>query len=1266
MKKQNNAPADPLAEKFSENAVTVLKKRYLAKDEKGEIIETITGLFKRVAENISSADLNYGKSEKDAEKTAGNFFDEMSSLRFLPNSPTLMNAGRPLQQLSACFVLPIEDSMESIFETIKYTALIHQSGGGTGFSFSSLRPKNDTVHSTKGVSSGPVSFMQVFNSATEAIKQGGTRRGANMGILRIDHPDIIDFITSKKDTSKLNNFNISVAITEDFMEHALKNEDYPLINPRNNEIVKYLNAKEVFGLIVETAWSSGEPGIVFIDRINKLNPVPEAGKIEATNPCVTGDSYISTELGLIKMEELYGKFVKGGIKIFTDDRTFGGSQAVNGEPIFDAPDLSEKSNGVSLNPIAAVYNNGEKNVAKLITKSGYEIKATYDHHFLTSEGWKKLKDIKVGDEILIQSAPGNFSKITKLPVRVENTINGKNGKIYKLNMPVNWSKELGQILGWLIGDGWLIDNNSKNARVGFTFGKNDTGVLEYLKPILNKIYGKDIKEIKRTEKVYHLSYHSKFFVDYFKNLGVKPVKAGEKEVPSSIFTATKEAVIGFLQGIFSSDGTIRNGKNPSDGGIVLSSKSLKLLKDIQVLLINLGIKSVIMDRSRKARTAAFTYTTISGAEKHYDADGVLYEIGIFGASKLRFMEQIGFMQEYKQNGLKNIVENQIFYKEKFYDKVESIEYAGKETVYDLTEPSTFTFIANGFVVLDCGEQPLVAYESCNLGSINIGKFIKENKIEKDKLNLGGALKKFGNNPGEIISDYINSIDFDALRKTVRTAVHFLDNVIDKNHYPLEKIKRMTLSNRKIGLGIMGYADTLIKLGIPYDSELALKIAESIMEFIDKESKIKSEELGIERGSFPNFKGSLWEKKGFRAMRNGTTTTIAPTGTISIIGGASSGIEPLFALAYERHVLDKQTLIEIDKNLKGVLESMGVYSAKLIDYIVKNGSLGKTYGKDVAELLTKEEYEYLSKVFITSHDITPKWHVMTQAAFQKFTDNAVSKTVNFSNSAKKEDIKEVYTLAYNLNLKGITVYRDGSREQVLTSGSSGNGGGAAMKYTCPVCGSSVSEPIDIKPIIGKNAAENIKDSNPDKKTGRQIEPRKRPDMIHGVTVKTTTGCGPLYVTINYDENGNPFEIFNSIGKSGGCAQSQTESTGRMVSLALRSGIGAEEIISQLKGIRCNIPYGFGANIIYSCADAIGKALEKSLNENAVAQNVHGEKKAPDLAETVPAEKVSEFNSEAFSKNRAVQGRGACPSCGGSNLKHAEGCTVCLDCGYSDCG
>jgi ribonucleoside-diphosphate reductase alpha chain len=844
MKKRHDAPVDPLSGNFSENAVTVLRKRYLAKDAKGEIIETITGLFERVAKNISEADLDYGKTKKDAEITANKFFEEISSLRFLPNSPTLMNAGRPLQQLSACFVLPIEDSMGSIFETIKNTALIHQSGGGTGFSFSNLRPKNDTVHSTKGVSSGPVSFMQVFNSATEAIKQGGTRRGANMGILRIDHPDILDFITSKKDTSKLNNFNISVAITEDFMEHALKNENYPLLNPRNNEIVKYLNAKEVFDLIVEMAWSSGEPGIIFIDRINKLNPVPNAGKIEATNPC--------------------------------------------------------------------------------------------------------------------------------------------------------------------------------------------------------------------------------------------------------------------------------------------------------------------------------------------------------------------------------------------------------------------------------GEQPLVAYESCNLGSINLGKFVK---AKEDGINIPESLKRLDEKPENILPYYLGLIDFNALKKTVHTAVHFLDNVIDKNHYPIEKIKQMTLSNRKIGLGIMGYADTLIKLGIPYDSELALKIAEKIMGFIDKESKIKSEELGHSRGSFANFDGSVWKEKGFKAMRNGTTTTIAPTGTISIIAGASSGIEPLFALAYERHVLDKQTLIETDKNFKNTLESFGVYSNELINFVALKSNLGHSYEDLPSNLLNRETYEYLSRIFITSHDITPKWHVMTQAAFQKFTDNAVSKTVNFAKSAKKEEIKEVYMLAYNLNLKGITVYRDGSREQVLTTGSSA-GGGSENKYTCPACGSSVPEPpklIDAKQPADKNTAENNsgKESAASRKSpDGQIEPRKRPDMIHGVTIKTTTGCGPLYVTINYDENGNPFEIFNSIGKSGGCAQSQTESTGRMVSLALRSGIGAEEIVGQLKGIRCNIPYGFGANIIYSCADAIGKALEKSLMEKIEQNHGEGCRGVKGAAGEAP---------EARHNNtRAVQGRGACPSCGGSNLKHAEGCTVCLDCGYSDCG
>ncbi len=1232
--KTTNLEKDPLIKNFSQNGITVLKKRYLAKNAKGETVETITGMFERVAQNIAEADLLYGKNKNESKQLASIFFEEMTSLRFLPNSPTLMNAGRPLQQLSACFVLPIEDSMSSIFETIKNTALIHQSGGGTGFSFSNLRPKNDAVHSTKGVSSGPIPFMQVFNSATEAIKQGGTRRGANMGILNIDHPDIIEFITSKKNTTKLNNFNISVALTEDFMKKVLKNEDYPLINPRNNEIVKYLNAKEVFDLIVEMAWSSGEPGIIFIDRINKLNPVPLGEKIEATNPCITGDSYVSTEYGLLRIDEMYNKYKNGGVKIFTDNRVIAGKQVVNGELVFDTPDISENKNGVHLNPITAVYNNGEKDVAKIITKSGYEIKATYDHRFLTTDGWKKLKDIAAGNEILIQSGIGSFSNKSELPFKVENNYPGKNEKTYKLNLPDKWSKELGQVLGWLTGDGWLI-LDQKNGRVGFTFEKNDMDVLQYLKPVINNMYGKDIKEIKRSEMVYHLSYHSKFFTDFFKKLGIKPVKAGEKEVPYTIFTATKEAVTGFLQGIFSSGGTIRKHKQADNTSIVLSSKSIKLLKDIQILLINLGIKSAIINYSRKPRKKFFKYTTAHSNKKYYDTDEILYEIGIFGESKLRFFEQIGFMQKDKQEILKNIVKNQIVHKEKFYDILEKIEYAGKETVYDLTEPSTYTFIANGFPVLDCGEQPLVAYESCNLGSINLGKFIKEDKIKRNGLNLKKALKRLLNEkPDGILPYYLDLIDFEALKKTVHTAVHFLDNVIDKNLYPIEKIRQMTLANRKIGLGVMGYADALIKLEIPYNSEAALGISEKIMQFINEESKVKSAELGKSRGNFPNFNVSIWKEKDYKTMRNATTTTIAPTGTISIIGSASSGIEPLFALAYERHVLDNQTLTETDKNFKKTLEKLGIYSKKLINHIVKNGNLGN-YENLPQGLLTPETFEYLSKIFVTSHDITPKWHVLTQAAFQKYTDNAVSKTVNFPNSAAKEDIKEVYMLAYRLNLKGITVYRDGSRQQVLTTSES--------------------------------------------KNHVAIEPRKRPDIIHGITIKMITGCGPLYVTINNDEYGKPFEIFNSIGKSGGCAQSQTESTGRMVSLALRSGISAEEIINQLKGIRCNIPHGFGDNIIYSCADAIGKALEKSIKETSAlkpetddtgialvtsASKTAKSVKKPAVKHKAGLSPVAPDSAKKESYNN--QQRGACPSCAGSNLKHLEGCTVCLDCGYSDCG
>ncbi len=754
--------------KLEKNALTVLQKRYLKKNDNGEPVEKPEDLFYRVAENIAQADKIYDKDADTAALTK-EFYLAMSSLDFLPNSPTLMNAGRVMQQLSACFVLPIEDSMDSIFETLKNTALIHKSGGGTGFSFSRLRPKQDTVKTTSGVSSGPVSFMQVFNAATEAIKQGGTRRGANMGMLRVDHPDILEFITCKDKNDSLNNFNISVAVTKEFMDALEDDEDYNLYNPRNGEVAGKLNAKEVFNKIVDQAWKNGEPGIVFIDRMNDGNPTPAVGMIESTNPC--------------------------------------------------------------------------------------------------------------------------------------------------------------------------------------------------------------------------------------------------------------------------------------------------------------------------------------------------------------------------------------------------------------------------------GEQPLLPYESCNLGSINLGHFVKD-----------------------------GDVDWDRLEKTIRTGVHFLDNVIDMNNYPIQKIGETTRSNRKIGLGIMGWADMLLYMNIPYGSHESLILAEKLMGFVQLKSHEASEELALKRGAFPNFKNSIYAKGN--PIRNATTTTIAPTGTIGIIAAASGGIEPHFALVYKRaQCLDNEEMFEVNPYFEKVAKENGFYSAGLMDTIAEKGTL---HG-------IKEVPEKIKKVFVTSHDITPEEHIRMQAAFQKFTDNAVSKTVNFPNVATKEDVKKVYILSYKMGCKGVTVYRDGSRDlQVLN---------LASKKDAPVL-------------------EEVKEK----------KPRTRPRKTFGYTYLMHTGCGKMYVTVNEDERG-ACEIFTQLGKSGGCTSSQAEAVARLISLALRTGIDQQEIINQLKGIRCPSPTLAEGGAILSCADAVAKALEAYAKEKQTPALftqavVNSEPYAP--IEHQPEQKT-------YSSDASNNFSGSCPQCPecGEMLTFAEGCVVCRDCGYSKC-
>jgi len=565
--------------KLGVNAISVLVRRYLLKDELGNVIETPSQLFRRAARAVAAADANYGASEGEVRRTEEEFYRIMADREFLPNSPTLMNAGTEIGQLSACFVLPVEDSMESIFETLKHMALIHKSGGGTGFSFSRLRPKGDLVKATMGVASGPVSFMKIYDQATSIIKQGGRRRGANMGILRVDHPDILEFITAKSKRSVLDNFNISVGVTEAFMRAVIEGKDYQLINPRSGEVEKALPAREVFDLIVTSAWQTGDPGLAFLDRINEANPTPKVGTIESTNPC--------------------------------------------------------------------------------------------------------------------------------------------------------------------------------------------------------------------------------------------------------------------------------------------------------------------------------------------------------------------------------------------------------------------------------GEVPLLPYESCTLGSIDLARVVANSEI-----------------------------DWEKLRRLTRLGVRFLDNVIDVTRFPLPRIRDATRGNRKIGLGVMGLADMLIKLGVPYDSEEALATGERVMDFISQEARKMSQELAEKRGPFPNLSGSVWDKPGQRPMRNAAVTSVAPTGTISIIAGTSSGIEPLFAVAFVREVMEGASLVEVNQQFEKTAKERQFHSRQLMLDIAKRGSVQSI------EAVPAD----MRRLFVTAMDIAPEWHVRMQAAFQRHVDNAVSKTVNLPPEATPGDVRDIYMMAYELGCKGITVYRYGSKaEQVLYVG-----------------------------------------------------------------------------------------------------------------------------------------------------------------------------------------------------------------------------------------
>lgn len=946
--------------KQSEIALAITRKRYLMTDRTGRPIETPGEMLWRVAQHMAKPEVLWSDNGTVRE-AAEMFYKAMASKKFVCSGKAMFEAGNPggSGQLAACFVLPIADSIDSIFKTLGEAAVIHKNNGGTGFNFSKIRPHGDKVKNVPNAASGPVDFIKAFSAALSKILQGAKRQGANIAIVNADHPDIEDFIRMKTEDGTIKNFNVSVGVTDKFMEQVLSKKMWALINPRTHEIVRTIRADKLFRLICEYAWKTADPGMAFLDTMERDNPTPSLGKLEATNPCITGDVLISTEYGLMEFRQVYEKYHNPGRIGLTVDK-----RVINGQ-------------GVEIKPSFQVLSRGVKAVFALETKSGFRLKATGDHKIMTETGWKELGQIKPGERVLIQAGAGGFNANQNLPFSWNNYITGQNGRKYQFNLPQFWTKEMGVFLGWLVGDGFVRKDYAILA-----FGTKDKKEYQYFVKLL-KSWGCEAMVKQSTPRTIQVVCHSRFVAQYLMKFGVLAEKSVGKRVPQTIFTAPREAVTGFLQGLFAADGTIGFVKDKSSY-IRLTSKSKLLLNDVQLLLLNLGIKARIYDRSRPPRTNLFPpYKNAAGEVKQYSSDGKLWELEISKDCVAKFLKEIGFLFNRHQEKIKNLT-SKSYYSTRFTDEVLAVIPLGKESVYDVTEPETHSFIANGFVVHNCGEIPLLPFESCNLGSINLSEHVSGGKI-----------------------------DWPALKNSVRWGIRFLDNMVEVNNYPLEEIRRMVKDgNRRIGLGVMGLAHLFFKLGIAYNTQEAVDLSVKLAKFIRAEADKATQELGKFRGNFGNYDVSIYVDSG-KPRRNCATTMIAPTGTISLFADCSSGIEPVFALRTSR-----RTFYEDDRSNHSTKE-MTIFDPVYEQY--------------------KNKYD--NKVFVTAHEICWQWHVKMQAAWQKYFDNSVSKTINLPHSATIEDVGKAYLLAWQLGCKGTTVYRDGSKQdQVLN-----------LAEKCPECG-----------------------------------------------------------------------------------------------------------------------------------------------------------------------------------------------------------------------
>jgi ribonucleoside-diphosphate reductase alpha chain len=1133
-------------------------------------------------------------------------------------------------------------------------ALVHQSGGGTGFSFSRLRPEGDTVRSTMGVASGPVSFMRLYDASTEVVKQGGTRRGANMGILRVDHPDIRKFITCKDDTSQVTNFNISVAVTDAFMDAVKAGGDYDLVNPHNGDVVGTESAREVFDMIVHGAWKTGEPGVFFVDRANEYNPVPNLGSYEATNPCFAGSARLATDRGLLTMEELEREVME--IQVATDDRV-SGARAVawarqNGGTAIEV----RTRPGVTVFPAVPVFKTREDwPVFRLTTTHGHQVVATEDHRFFTPDGAVELKDLRPGDRLLVQSGEGAWSRDRSLPPFAPSDRYAARVRRGEASPPTEWSRELGQLLGWMVADGRVTEDlpagrSVPNYAVGLLFGEDERGLEPVFRERIRQWTGLEGNRTEREGRT-ELIYRSALY-DLLEPLGVVTEDGRFSRVPAALWRAPRDAVVGFLQALFTADGTVDISERARTCTVRLASSEPELLREVQILLHNFGITGRIRLRRRAGRKPMPDGR--GGLKEH--ACRARYELVLDRVNRDRFLREVGFLTEAKQGKAKGFLsaKDRRSNRERFVTQVESVEPAGREDVYCTTEYHTHSVIVNALVAANCGEQPLLSYDVCNLGSINLGKFVD--------LDSDPAL------PPE------DRIDWDHLRRVTHLSTHFLDNVIDANRYPLPEIHELAQTIRRIGLGIMGWADMLVRLGIPYDSPEGVDMGRRVMEFVNEEARNASERLAETRGVFPAWEESIWgpggkaatrpdgtRVRGERRLRNCNLTTVAPTGTISIFAGCSGGIEPLFAVAFMRNQAGVM-MPDVNPDFVRLAQEQGWYSEGLMERIASEGHIH-----------LDEVPEEVRRVFVTSHDIPPEWHVRMQAAFQEHTDSALSKTTNFAHEATEADVRAIYELAFELDCKGVTVYRDGSRPmQVLSTGKTGK----TEEEPAASDGEFDSEAAARIAELERLLADSREEAHGLRGTISEIEherqemdqtarasrhKRQRPPLLRGRTVKMNSPLGDLYVTINEDEHGRPFEVFCTLGKAGGAAMADAEAIGRLVSLALRSGIPITAVRDQLRGISCDRAVGVGPNKVLSAPDAIGQAIERYLEEKEGVQEA-----LPLALPGATGAGGTRPMSAAHSTAGPGEFLGTCPECGTGHLAYIEGCVKCHICGYSECG